>query len=80
MLSSWGIEFARARQRLLECADFETQQRIGHQLKEGEVAQRDLADQLLGQVVAADEDVVGRAAAEARFELPSHRWTVSFVL
>src|SRR5713101_4700198 len=37
MLTSWGIEFARARQRLLECADFETQQRVGHQLKEGAV-------------------------------------------
>jgi len=37
MLTSWGIEFARARQRLLECADFKTQQRVGHQLKEGAV-------------------------------------------
>jgi hypothetical protein len=37
MLINWGIEFARARQRLLECADFETQQRVGHQLKEGAV-------------------------------------------
>jgi hypothetical protein len=37
MLTSWGIEFAQARQRLLECADFETQQRVGHELKEGAV-------------------------------------------
>src|SRR5438309_3300683 len=52
----------------------------GHQHEEGEVAQRDLADELLGQDLAADEDLVGRPAAEPRLQLARHRRTVRRVL
>ena len=50
--------------------------------QEGDIAERDLADQLLGEVVAADEDLVCCAVAEARLDarLAAHFCTVSLVL
>ncbi|OLD92824.1 MAG: hypothetical protein AUG84_00405 [Chloroflexi bacterium 13_1_20CM_4_66_7] len=52
------------------------------ELQEGDIAERDLADQLLGEVVAADEDLVCCAVAEARLDarLAAHFCTVSLVL
>ena len=51
------------------------------QLEECEVAERHLADEVRREVAAADEDLVGRAAAEAGRELlAAHFRTVSFVL
>src|SRR5579872_2214522 len=51
-----------------------------HQLEVGEVAQRNLADQLVRQVAAPDFDAVRRAAAQPGLEPLLHRLTVSLVL
>ena len=50
------------------------------QLQEREVAERHLADEVGRQVVAADEDLVGRAPAQTRAQLAAHLRTVSRVL
>src|SRR5439155_943553 len=50
------------------------------ELEERDVAERDPSDQVRGQVVVADEDLVGRAAPEPGLELAAHLRTVNLVL
>ena len=50
------------------------------ELEKRDIAKRDLADQVVGQVVATDEDAVGGAASQPGLQLAAHFLTVSLVL